>query len=101
MKARRKGTDNPFEDVYMVQLKGTDILYKADVMEFEHDTLSTEIIPYYKIEEEKHWTDVREKAAIAALTGMLADTNTAGSYNDYAEAAIACADALVEQLKNN
>ena len=117
MKARRKGTDNPFEDIDMVQLKGSDILYKANVMEFEHDSLSTNVIPYYKIEEEKHWNDVREKAAIAAMQGTMTilGSSDRGAFREIvvegysgkektypkeiADFAVACAYALIEELK--
>ena len=105
MRARRKGTNNPYTRVEKIQLQDLDILYDADVMEFEShpiemsDTLSTELNTNSQIANEAHWQDVRERAAMAALTGTLADTNTAGSYDSFAEAAVAYADALVERLK--
>lgn len=40
MKARRKGTDE-WHDVVMVQLDGLDILYKAEYIEFQDDTVET------------------------------------------------------------
>ena len=99
MKARRKGTDNPFTEVYMVQLEGIDILYKADLIEFKHDTLSTELKTYDQIEEEKHWRDVRERAAIAAMQGLLSNPSRTGSAEECAKAAIDHANTLIEKLK--
>lgn len=49
--------------------------------------------------EEFHWQDVRERAAIAAMQGLLANTSRVGAFDDYAEGAIKCADALVRRLK--
>ena len=51
----------------------------------------------------KYWQDVRERAAIAALQGLLANPcrNRPSVSNDYVELAIDYADALIKQLKNN
>jgi hypothetical protein len=69
-------------------------------LEFEHDTLSTELKTFTQIDEEKHWQNVRERAAIAAMQGVM---NFFGSidYNreTIAKLAVEQADALVEQLK--
>lgn len=122
MKARRKGTNNPFKEIERIQLKDSDILYSIDVMEFEqdvittHDTLSTEIKASDQIDEEKHWQEVRERAAIAAMQGtigILSDNSVfnavvvegySGTEKTYpkeiADFAVACADALIEELKN-
>lgn len=117
MKARRKGTDKPFEEVEVVQLRGSYILNRIEDMEFEHDTLSTGLQTYDQLSEEQHWQDVRERAAITAMQGTI--TILGGSdesaYNavvvegytgkektypkEIAQFAVACADALVEQLK--
>ena len=123
MKARRKGTIFPFKTVEKIQLKDSDILYDANVMEFKqdiidtHDTLSTELKTYNQIDEEKHWQDVRERAAIAAMQGTITILSNSDrtafrdivvdgfrgnkkTYpNEVAEFAVACADALVEHLK--
>lgn len=51
-------------------------------------------------EEVEHWQDVRERAAIAAMQGLLSGSiRSSVTYKKYAEAAIGCANALVEQLK--
>lgn len=49
--------------------------------------------------EDEHWHDVRERAAIAAMQGMLADPSRYGSPNEYAKSAVSFANALVEELK--
>lgn len=46
-----------------------------------------------------HWQDVRERAAIAALSGTLSDPNTVGNFEQFADAAVGYADALIERLK--
>ena len=50
-------------------------------------------------EEDKHWQDVRERAAIAIMQGLLSDPSRTGSAEEYAEAAINYTDALIEELK--
>ena len=123
MKARRKGTNCPFKTVEKIQLKDSDILYDANVMEVEqdvittHDTLSTDLKTFDQIDEGKHWQDLRERAAIAAMQGTItilgSSDRTAYTEvvvegfrgnmktfpNEIAEFAVCCADALVEELK--
>lgn len=48
-----------------------------------------------------HWQEVRERAVIAAMQGLLANPSRGGCFRDYAESAINYADALIEQLKSN
>lgn len=48
---------------------------------------------------EAHMQDVRERAAIAALSCTLSDPNTVGNFEQFAEAAVGYADALIERLK--
>lgn len=110
MKARRKGTNNPFKEIERIQLKDSDILYNIDVMEFEqdlittHDTLSTELKTFDQTDEEKHWQEVRESAAIAAMQGVLSCGESAFSYQgvteEIAKVAVDYADSLIEKLKN-
>ena len=88
MKARRKGTNEPFQKVASVCLcSGGYILIKDVEFEQEPNTID-------------HWQDLREKAAIAAMQGVM---NFFGSL-DYdretiAELAVKQADALVVRLK--
>jgi hypothetical protein len=51
------------------------------------------------IAEEKYWQNIRERAAIAAMQGMLAGPARYGSPNEYAKLAVSFADALIEELK--
>ena len=88
------------EKIEYVQLEDSSILYKEKYMEFQHDTLSTELRTYEQIEEDKHWQDVRERAAIAAMQGHM-DFFGSIDYNSesIAKFAVEQANALVEQLK--
>jgi hypothetical protein len=67
-----------------------------------------ELIP--NVTEDEHWQDVRERAAIAAMQSLLANTEIKISYGNYgdtyfyhddgiADLAVCYANALVEQLK--
>lgn len=48
---------------------------------------------------DERWEDVRERAAIAAMQGLIADPRRTGNPAVYAKVAIGFADALVEGLK--
>lgn len=50
---------------------------------------------------DEHWQDIRERAAIAAMQGLLANPcrNRPSVSNDYVKLAIGYANALLEQLK--
>lgn len=50
-------------------------------------------------EENEHWQDVRERAAIAVIQGLLSNARKTGSGKEYVEAAIEYANTLVEELK--
>ena len=50
---------------------------------------------------DEHWQEVRERAAIAAMQGLIADPSRTGNTAEYAEAATSFADALIENLKRN
>ena len=45
------------------------------------------------------YNSLRNQAAIAAMQGLLANPSRTGCFRDYAETAIECADALIEELK--
>lgn len=49
--------------------------------------------------EDEHWQYVRERAAIAAMQGLLINPNKVGSAKDYAEVAVEYANELIEELK--
>lgn len=108
MKARKKGTNDEFVP-FGVTLKDNWTIYNQDDIEFD-----TEQTP---ASDNAHWQDVRERAAIAAMNGTMTILSSSDRYafseivvagftgnkktypNEIAEFAIACADALVEQLK--
>lgn len=102
MKARWKDSNDEWKDASHVKLEGSDILYKEQYLEFQHDTLSTELKTYDQADKEKHWQDLRERTAIAAIQGMLAGDERYISYmekHEIAKAAVDYADALIEELK--
>lgn len=92
MKARVKGTDEPFRDIEMASIKDVEGLYLAEELEFEQPTSD-------------HWQDLRERAAIAAMQGyMSCKCQLVGTINlamaeGIAEQAILIADTLVKKLK--
>ena len=92
MKARKRNTNDEWKEIDYVQLKDSYIITKADQMEFD--------IPSNTKGEESHWQDIRERAAIAAMQGVM---NFFGSidYNKetIAKLAVEQADALIEHLK--
>ena len=92
MKARKRDSNDEWKNVIYVQLEDSNILYKERYLEFQYDT--------EQISNEVHWQYVRERAAIAAMQGVM---NFFGSldYNKetIAKLAIEQADELVKQLK--
>lgn len=104
MKARKKDSNDEWQDVDYVQLVNSYVITKADQMEFQ-DTLSTELKTYAQMTSETqmqdHWQDVRERAAIAAMHAIInGEFEVSEDPKGVAEGAIEYADALVEQLKN-
>ena len=98
MKARRKDSNDEWQDIAYVQLENSDILYKQEYLEF--DILGTEPKTNSQIDDEAHWQDVRESAAIAAMRGMLANPELLDESSlDYRiiieKAAVSYADSLV------
>lgn len=93
MKARRKGTNEPFQKVASVCLCSGGYILIKDV-EFEQEPNTPD-----------HWQDLRERATIAALQGyMSCKCQLVGTINlamaeGIAEQAILIADALVKKLK--
>ena len=93
MKARKRNSSDDWKEVECVLLKGSCVITKADQMEFDVPVNSAGT-------EEQHWQDVRERATIAAMQGIM---NFFGSldYNreTIAKLAVEQADALIERLK--
>ncbi len=80
-----------------------DFVSYIDSKGIEHDR---ESLNYYwdfepiETSNDEHWQDVRERAAIAAMQGLLTGSiRSSVTYKKYAEVAIGCANALVEELK--
>ena len=96
LKARRKETNKPFEEVEWVQLKNSYVLNKVEDMEFESESTTIN----NGIDEEQHWQYVKEKAAIAAMQGLLAYSGMKKDPEDFTKAAIWIADTFVEELKS-
>jgi len=90
MKARRKGTNEPFQKVASVCLCSGGYILIKDV-EFEQELEPTL----------DHWQDVRERAAIAAMQGLLTHGGVACTELAVAREAVMYADALVEKLKED
>ncbi len=74
-----------------------------DVELVDDETAELELYEQWGYENplQDYWQDVRERAAIAAMQGLLTDSNKVGSAKDFAETAVEYANALIEQLKNN
>lgn len=94
MKARVKGTDDPFRDIETVEIKDVCGIYFANDMEFETTP--------------DHWQDVRERAAIAVFPQFVKTTMEILSQGGEikmdvkelaATNAVVYADALIRKLK--
>jgi len=96
MKARKRGTNDPFEEIDCLQFKNSYVLYKADMIEFENESKGNK-------PDVEYWEQLRHQAAIAAMQGLSANSNLV--YDNGEEKiniiarAVACANELVEQLK--
>lgn len=110
MKARNRKTGEIVDIIFYSQLSATgrssqDYVSYIDSKGVEHEK---ENLNYYWDFEEidtqdkdsQHWQDVRERAAIAALQGLLANPELVKEDRDYLiiRAAV-CAEKLVERLK--
>ena len=94
MKARLNGTNDTFAEITQVSLANNpSVVYDASRIEFEQEKTLQEPTS-------DHWQDVRERAAIAAMQGVM---NFFGSidYNKetIAKLAVEQADALITILK--
>jgi hypothetical protein len=100
MKARRKNSNDDWQEIAYILLENSRFPQSADLMEFEQETTGgTKYLPNYIYD---HWQDVRERAAIAAM-GQLIGTGRDDGYKysplEVANFAVVYANALVEQLK--
>lgn len=98
MKARRRNSNDEWKEVKYVQLEGRDILFQQDYLEFDTTDKTNE-----QIANDAHWQDVRERAAMAALQGILANASLVDMQYEYritvAKASVGYADELVKKLK--
>ena len=97
MKARKRNSNDEWQEVEYVQLRNSYVITKADQMEFDAPANGTST-------EEQHWQDVRERAAIAAMQGILCAPIVEGvdpnpSQKRVAEMAVMQANLLIEHLK--
>ena len=95
MKARRKGTKEPFQKVASVNLCSGGYILVKDV-EFEQEP--NQLNP----EEEKlrHLETIRQQAAIAAMQGIMGFFGSIDYNNEtIAKLAVEQADALIKELK--
>ena len=101
MKARRSDTNGQWKEIKYVQLEDSDILYKAEVMEFDVPLSESELYEHRGLESriQDYWQDVRERAAIAAMQGFIINNRYSCPINQFAETAVRCADALIKELK--
>ena len=93
MKARKRGSNDEWQEVQYIQLRDSYTITQADQMEFDVPSNNG-------CTEDDHWQDARERAAIAALGGLL--STSSGKHctpNDIAKWSIDYADALIEQFK--
>lgn len=77
--------------------------YAEYELEFLTEEYKLEFLTEELLDNKKHWQDVRERAAIAAMQGMLSCGEGAFHYDGVtdkiAKSAVEQADALVKQLK--
>ena len=104
MKARIKKTGE-IVDVYHETQHGTPkMIYKESVLVNSRMWTEDELELLTNNEEDEHWQDVRERAAIAAMQGILCSPIVEGvdpnpSQKRVAELAVMQADLLIEELK--
>lgn len=80
-------------------IKNNRPLEKEHIVWLEKQDNYNGLVEKAKAYNEAHMQDVRERAAIAALSGTLSDPNTVGNFEQFADVAVGYADALIERLK--
>lgn len=98
MRARRKGSNNPFVSIDRIQLEGSDVLYKPEVIEFDIQPDDIKIPVESITNEESYWKELRNRAAISAMQALLSipgNINNAYCINK----SIDYADALIKELR--
>ena len=95
MKAKKRNSNNDWQEVEYVQLKDSYVITKADQMEFENEN---------SVSTSTDWEQVRINAAIAAMQGILCSpiipgVNPNPSKREIADLAVLLADVLIEELR--
>lgn len=94
MKARKRNSNDDWQEVEYVQLKDSYVITKADQMEFENEN---------SVSTSTDWEQVRINAAIAAMQTLIAELYDAKSNYLFSRNIAVCsveyADELVKQLK--
>lgn len=92
MKARKRNSNDGWQEVAYVQLRDSYVLTQAEQMEFENEN---------NVPTTVDWERVRISAAIAAMQAIISQKYDAidGFCQSLAVDAVEYADALVEQLK--
>lgn len=80
-----------------IQSWATNLGYSQGCVDSMRNVLS--FLNTLEVKEEEHWQEVRERAAIAAMQGLLSNSSKAGKIVDYTMSAVDYADSLIEQLK--
>ena len=104
MKARRSNTNDQWKEIKYVQLENSDILYKAEVMEFDVPLSESELYEQRGLASrlQDYWQDVKERSAIAAMQAILSNPNFKicdESIDVIPKNAVLFANALVDELK--
>lgn len=95
MKARKRNSNDDWQEIEYVQLKDSYVITKADQIEFENENITPTPID---------WEQVRINAAIAAMQGLLASPIIPGvdpnpSKKEIADLAVLLVDELIKRLK--
>ena len=105
MKARIKETGEivdiiSYNDISATCTSKKYIVSYIDSQGVEHGREGTDYhLDFEPIDKLTHWQDVRERAAIAAMQGIISNNRYNGSTNMIAELAVRYANALIEELK--
>lgn len=104
MKARIKKTGEIVEVYHETQHGTSKMIYKESVFVNSRMWTEDELEMLTNNEKDEHWQDVRERAAIAAMQGILCSPIVEGvdpnpSQKRVAEMAVMQADLLIEELK--
>ena len=96
MKARKKGTNDLFEEIDYIQFKDRYDIYPVCMIEFENESKGNK-------PDVEYWEQLRHQAAIAAMQTLIAELYDAKNNHLFAQNiatySVIYANELVEQLK--